>query len=457
MHAPQIAAQAADAIPSAGDAGALAHRGVTAPTFRPVIVAPTFNHAPRLAGFLPSLRRVAQELNLALIVVNDGSTDETPRILASEAASTERSATLIVLEHETNHGKAAALRTAFEHALAQGFTHAMTIDTDGQHDPADIAPTLELARQHPETIVIGARARRMPGYPLGCRLGRAISNFWVWAQSGQRVTDSQSGLRVYPLEVERRLNAHATRYGYETEVLTRLAWSGVQAIERPINCTYTLAGGRITHFRPTKDSLAAAAMHWRLWHRSLFPGEPAGPRPLHAEPHLGTTWHRALWFFSPLRLWRMIRGDHANRERFAASVAWGVMMAFAPLYGIKTVACVVLAAKLRLHPLVLIGTSSLCTPPLGFVFIAASVTVGHLVLRGGTPDLSSLDPRTAGALSAMGGFLLDWIVGSLIAGAGSALTVYWLLKLALLGRRAQPALAPALSPAPQTAGETEPR
>jgi uncharacterized protein (DUF2062 family) len=400
--------------------------------FRPVIVAPTFNHAQRLGAFLPALIERARTLGLAVIALDDGSTDQTATILADVRANAPSA--LTVLRHATNRGKAAALRTAFDHASSQGFSHALTIDTDGQHDPADIAPVLRLARAHPGTLIVGARPRTMPGYPLGSRLGRAISNFWVWAESGQRVTDSQSGLRVYPLAIERALNARAARYGYETEVLTRAGWAGVPAIEQPINCTYTLDGGRITHFRPTRDTLAAAAMHWRLWHRSLLPGSPAGPPRADAPDHLGTTFRRTLWFFSPKRLWTMIRGDHAHRERFAASVAWGVMMAFAPLYGIKTIACLALAARLRLHPLVLIGTSSLCTPPLGFVFIAASVTVGHLALRGGVPDLSSLDPRTAGAFHAMGGFLLDWLVGSVIAGALAALATYWLIRLLLLGR-----------------------
>jgi len=397
------------------------------PPFRPVIIAPTYNHAATLQTFLPALLHRAAALCVPVIIINDGSSDDTPRVLHAIP-------NLTILTHPANRGKAAALRTGFEHALAQRFTHALTIDTDGQHTPDDIQTLLALAHQHQHALILGTRARTIPGYPLGSRAGRAVSNFWVWAESGQRVTDSQSGLRVYPLVIERQLRCRAARYGYETEVLTRLGWAGGQIIQHNIACTYTIPGGRLTHFKPTKDSLAAVAMHLYLWHRALLPGKPAGPRLPHSSPHLGTLWHRALWFFSPKRLWTMIRGDHAGRERFAASVAWGVMMAFAPLYGIKTIACLALAAKLRLHPLVLIGTSSLCTPPLGFLFIAASVTTGHLLLRGGMPDLSALDPRTAGAFHAMGGFLLDWIVGSLVAGAAFALLVYWALKLALLGR-----------------------
>jgi hypothetical protein len=244
----------------------------------PAIIAPTFNNAATLGEVL----RQIGAIDVPVIVINDGSTDQTAAVL-------KQFSNYSVLTHPVNRGKAAALRTGFDEALHRGFTHALTIDTDGQHDPEQIPQLLAQARCSPAALVLGRRERRIAGYPRRNRFGRWFSNTLVRLESGLRVDDSQCGLRVYPLNLICGIDCPASRYGFETEILTKAAWSGIAVVEVPIRCTYSQRGKQVSHFRPLADSLAALAMHGRLLlqaarrHIRPHPADrPGGQRPARA-------------------------------------------------------------------------------------------------------------------------------------------------------------------------------
>jgi glycosyltransferase involved in cell wall biosynthesis len=397
---------------------------------------PTYNHAGALRAVLNGLT----PLNLPVIAVNDGATDDTAAILAEWQAADPSARS--VASHDVNRGKAAALHTGFSLALSRGFTHALTIDSDGQHDPSDLNLLLAQCHVSPNAIVIGCRPPRMPGCPRASLIGRALSNFFVWVASGVRVRDSQSGLRAYPLAHIGTLGASAGRYGFETEVITRAGWAGLDVREVPISCRYDLPGGRVTHFHKTRDTWAAVRMHARLITRSLLPMSPV-PRLAAAhdedETYIGTIFRRACWWLGPRRLYLMIRGDEYKRERVAASVATGLLMATIPAYGIKTVACLWLAARFRLHPTLVIAVSSLSTPPLGFFFVLVSVITGNLVLHGRLPGPSTFPDWSEFTFADVRGMLLEWVLGSLIAGPVLGAAGYVLTRLLLrTQRRAAP-------------------
>lgn len=408
-----------------------------ASSVRLVVVAPTFNHA----GALGEVLRALDGLGLPVIVVNDGATDQTGAVLAAWRASP--GAAREVLTHEGNKGKAAALRSGFERGSQLGFTHAITIDTDGQHDVSDVPSLARLSESREEAIVIGARRREGSRAPIGSRVGRSISNALVWLESGVRVTDSQTGMRVYPLASMARLSGQASRYGFETEVLVRAGWAGVPVIETPIRCIYQVPGGRTTHFRAWGDSWAAVRMHTRLLGRAMLPGAreaPAPGKPGEAPDGTGSIPRRLAQWLSPRRLGRMARGDGASRERLAASVGVGLLMATLPVYGIKTGACLWLSSRFRLHPLAVIGISSLSTPPVGLVFAALSVCVGGLVLHGRWPDIGAIDLGHAAQWSSMNALLTEWLLGSVVAGVGLGLFGYGVM-LALLMQAPRPAMS----------------
>lgn len=367
-----------------------------------VVVMPTFNHARFLMGVLASL----EKLPWPIVVVDDGSLDSTPQVLAEWQRETGGKHVVITLPQ--NCGKAAALLTGFAAALDRGFTHALTIDSDGQHDPNDLHALVAAASLQPNALVLGARPVQIPGYPWTGRLGRWFSNHAVWAESGARVHDTQSGLRCYPLA--NLPEARAGRYAYETEIITRAAWAGIPIVEVPITCTYTAPEGRVTHFRVLRDSLASLRLHAVLFTLAWLPGVPARASVV-----------RRLWQWAgPRRFVEMLRGSGEQRERLAASVSAGSFMAVAPLYGIKTVTCLWLSARLRLHPGVVIGVSSLSTPPIGLALILASIWVGHAILGSGEP-IPAWEEVTAHTFR---GWLVEWIVGSLVLGTAAAIVAY---------------------------------
>lgn len=233
--------------------------------FRPVAVLPTYNNA---ATLLDILQRVLKQ-GLPMILVNDGATDETREILTAFTHETPE-ASLSVIRHLRNLGKAAALQTGFQAAIDMGYTHAVTMDTDGQLDPEEIPDLLAISRQRPDSFVLGVRDANRPDYPAKSRLGRFISNFLIRLESGAHVSDSQCGFRVYPLSMVRDLPARSRRFGFETEIITRAVWAGYTVKEAPVSCRYFGGKKHISHFNPMTDSIRSMWMHVRLLVLAFF-------------------------------------------------------------------------------------------------------------------------------------------------------------------------------------------
>ena len=199
-------------------------------------------------------------LGWPVIVVDDGSTDATARML-------ENLPGIHVLRHPVNQGKGAALITGM-HAAAGMADYAITIDADGQHDPADARTLMAAIGDRRRAIVVGRRL--MDAAPWTSRKGRAFSNFWVWAAGGGRLTDSQSGFRIYPIADTLRLEVQARRYQFEVEVLVRAAWQGIPIVEAPICAAYGSTLPRISHFRPFIDFLRNSRTFSRLIIKRVF-------------------------------------------------------------------------------------------------------------------------------------------------------------------------------------------
>lgn len=233
------------------------------------VVVPTYNNARTLPDILARLGR----LGLGVIVVDDGATDATPAVLAAWMRAEEERAgarRVEVLRHACNQGKAAALQSGFAAARRAGYTHAVTIDSDGQLDPEEIPGLVAAARAHPAALVLGVRDASRPDYPARSRWGRAASNWLIRIESGCVVGDSQCGLRVYPLALVGDLPCRAGGFGFETEVITRAAWAGCGIREVNVGCRYFPAVDRVSHFRPWRDTLLSLAMHARLLCGSLW-------------------------------------------------------------------------------------------------------------------------------------------------------------------------------------------
>ncbi|MDR0477067.1 MAG: glycosyltransferase family 2 protein [Desulfobulbaceae bacterium] len=224
---------------------------------KPVVVIPVYNH-PSVAAVIAE----ARALGLPIIAVDDGSDAETRAVLAALSD-------IVLLRHGKNQGKGAALLMGFTAAVALGHDAALTIDADGQHRPADGIKLLAVAEKE-LALVVGAR-QGMAGehVPWSSRFGRGFSNFWVWACGGPRVSDSQSGFRLYPLPESLNLGVRARRYQFEVEILVLAKRHGLTVKEAPISVIYQGKGQRVSHFRPWLDFWRNSQTFSRLLWRRL--------------------------------------------------------------------------------------------------------------------------------------------------------------------------------------------
>lgn len=228
------------------------------------VVLPTYNNAGTLA-------RVIEEVLLYtpdVWVVNDGSTDKTPEILTSYADRVK------VISYRKNRGKGYALRRGFQRAGECGFRYALTLDTDGQHQVADIAGFIPEIDREPEALIVGTRLLKQQYMPGGNTFANRFSNFWFWVQTGIRFPDTQSGFRLYPLKFLQKIPVFTNRYECELEILVRAAWEGVPLKAVPVSVFYAPAGERVTHFRPFQDFMRMSVLNTILVLGAVFYGYP---------------------------------------------------------------------------------------------------------------------------------------------------------------------------------------
>lgn len=229
------------------------------PEGRFAILIPVYNHAD---GIGPVIER-ARRLGLPIRIVDDGSTDGTAERLKTIAG-------IAVSRHDGNRGKGAALLTGFA-ALAGEAEWAVTLDADGQHDPADVPGLIAAIPEGGRPIVIGRREGMVgEDVPWTSRFGRKFSNFWVRCAGGPRLSDTQSGMRIYPLPEAANLGVRARRFQFEVEILVRANRAGIPVVEAPVGVRYTPGMKRISHFRPFVDFCRNSATFTRLIFLRIF-------------------------------------------------------------------------------------------------------------------------------------------------------------------------------------------
>lgn len=198
-------------------------------------------------------------------VVTDGSTDGTPDGLRDMAAA-DPGITLFALP--VNSGKGAAVLHGLNAARAAGYTHALTMDSDGQHPAALIPSFMQASIAHPEVMVLG-RPVFDASAPLLRVRGRRVSNWWTNLETlGAGIDDSLYGFRVYPvadLIAVMRYQPWMRRFDFDTEAVVRLAWRGVKPLNMPAPVKYLSADeGGVSHFRYGRDNVLLTWMHLRL-------------------------------------------------------------------------------------------------------------------------------------------------------------------------------------------------
>ncbi len=368
-----------------------------------VVLIPTYNNAGTLAQVISDVKEYASDV----IVVNDGSTDNTAEILTAIED-------IRIISYAENRGKGYALKLGLSKAYEWGYRYAITIDSDGQHYADDIAVFVERIEQSPDTLLIGARNLTADNMPSKNTFANKFSNFWFKIETGQSLSDTQSGYRLYPLEKLQNIRLITRRYEFEVEIIVRAAWRGVKVENVPIKVYYAPDDKRVSHFRPLRDFTRISLLNSVL---VLY----------------------ALLVYYPWRFVRSLTPDNIHHfidkhithssdsnAKMAAAMGLGVFCGIVPLWGYQMILAGVVAHLLRLNKVVAIVFSNVSIPPMIPFILYGSMVAGSITL--GMDNIFSLDDIS---FESIGLSLTQYIVGSCTL-ATVAGVVVWLVAFTVM-------------------------
>lgn len=223
----------------------------------PIAIIPHYNHSNTVGNVIAQL----QQLGLPVLIVDDGSTAEHQQTLKQF----EHDKVIIVFRPE-NGGKGAAVKTGLQEAFARGFSHALQVDADGQHNLTDTSELLRLANQSPQAVVCGAPIYRDDA-PKARLYGRKITNFWLAINTlSFDIKDGMCGFRLYPLTEIMPIITHASlgdRMDFDIEILVHCHWHSIPF--KWFNTPVSYNNGGVSHFRGWADNWLISKMHARLF------------------------------------------------------------------------------------------------------------------------------------------------------------------------------------------------
>lgn len=226
------------------------------------VIIPTYNNVQTIGQVVQDVMSYCDQL----IVVDDGCTDGTLDVLHSLSQS------IHIVSYQPNRGKGHALVAGFKKAKELGYTHAITIDADGQHFADDIPQLIEKMERCPQAIIVGCRNLTEKNMPRQNTFANQFSNFWFRLQTGINLSDTQSGYRLYTLSSLRGLSLITSRYEAELELLVFAAWAGVQICSVPVKVYYPPVEERVSHFRPVYDFVRISILNTILCVAALVYG-----------------------------------------------------------------------------------------------------------------------------------------------------------------------------------------
>ncbi|MCX6251452.1 MAG: DUF2062 domain-containing protein [Bacteroidetes bacterium] len=354
------------------------------------VIIPTYNNDQTLEMVIEDI----QGYTPSIIIVNDGSTDNTPAILNNYPH-------LHILNIPENKGKGNALRTGFHYAIKNGFRYAITIDSDGQHFPADMPDFLDWIRKDPDSLIIGARNMDQSEVPGTSSFGHKFSIFWYRIETGLKIPDVQSGFRLYPLEKIGNMKFYTTKYEFEVEVLVRAAWRGIPILSLPVNVYYAPKEQRVSHFRKFRDFARVSLVNIILVLMAILLVRP-------------------IQFFKDLRkksIRQFIReyviDSKDSNLKITSSVALGLFVGVLPIWGWQMMAAFGLSHFLKLNKFVTLAAANISIPPLIPFIIFLSYFSGKLILG---PSTSHLVYSPGLSIRWIKENLLQYLVGSFIFG-----------------------------------------
>ncbi len=321
------------------------------------VVIPVFNNARTLRKIICSIR----EYHDQIIVVNDGSTDESSEILQSIDG-------IQVVESEKNRGKGAALRDGFRLAAGSGFTHAITFDADGQYTAEVIQKFIDCVNEEPETIWTGTRSFQKQDsgdHSSSFSTGNLLIRCWYYMSTGLSIKDPMCGLRAYPLEFVNSLQYRTgDSFEFELEILLLAAWHHLPVKNIPIGVCQSKEGNN-SQFRTVSDCIRIVRTMGILY----LPLE---------NGNKGFSWKGLLKHIR--NLVRQELKANATPFKAAFSLSTGVFLAITPFHGLQVLMLILATFILKLNrPLAFLGVSISSAPFLPF-WLAAGTATGKVVI-----------------------------------------------------------------------------
>lgn len=317
---------------------------------RVAVLVPTYNNARTLGQILAEIKKYTDQI----IVVNDGSTDNTSTVLTESGIQQ-------IISYPNNVGKGWALRSGFKKAIELGYDYVISIDSDGQHFPEDLPKFLDVLESHllqtpksgiPACLIIGKRNMEQAGIPGKSSFGNKFSNFWYWVETGIRMDDTQSGYRLYPVRQLKSMNFFTKKFEFEIEIIVRAAWTGILVLSVPVKIHYEEEGKRVSHFRPFRDFSRISVLNTLLVAIAI----------LYIKPR---DFIRKL--FKKETRQEVVRAilhpDDSNFKK-AASIGFGIFMGIVPIWGFQLITAITISILLKMNKALVIIAANISVPPM---------------------------------------------------------------------------------------------
>ena len=368
-----------------------------------IVIIPTYNNAVTLGDVI----KRTLPFGLPILVVNDGSTDNTAEVLTQFPE-------ICVIHFPKNRGKGAALKVGLKTAAKEDFRYAITLDSDGQHYPEDIPIFLEEIEKTPDALLVGARNLQADNMPGKNSFANKFSNFWYWIETGKKMEDTQSGYRLYPLEKIKNLKLFTGKYEFELEIIVQSAWKGVHVRNVSVRVYYPPEGERVSHFNPWRDFTRISLLNTVLVLVALLWYYP---------------W-KTLRSLTKENIRKFIRNNitHSTESnaRISSAVMLGVFMDIVPVWGYQMAIAFLLAHLLKLNKVITLVASNISIPPMIPFILFGSYASGACLL-GRTLNFSIENMSFEFVMSSLLQYLLGSIVFAVVCGLLAGLICYMLL------------------------------
>lgn len=351
------------------------------------VIIPTYNNEKTLESVISGVFAYTHDI----IIVNDGSTDGTAEILS-------RFSNLKIISYTPNRGKGYAIRQGFKAAVGSGYDYAITIDSDGQHYPSDIETFVKTAAETPGSLIVGARTLDPSRMSKGSSFANNFSNFWYRFLTGVKLTDTQTGFRLYPLSQIKDMKFYTRKYEFELEILVRAAWRRINVTSAPIKVYYPPVQERISHFRPFRDFARISILNTIFVFIALLYVKPFSFLRYLTKENVKDFINRHILLTSDTNM------------QISLAVALGIFTGILPIWGFQLVLAIGLAHLFRLSKFITAVAANISIPPNIPILLYLSYITGGIVMGTG----SSIKFSTNLTVKSFETNLIQYIIGSIV-------------------------------------------